>query len=185
MAIFTFILAVTSAVTICVLINQLSEARDEQRAWVGVQESVSKDFSETVPWTVTVVFFNSGRTPARNVQSSGMYKTSRVPLSGPPDEDIRRLQFRPAQSIAPEGRYLQVMGGGPAAEPTTSFQQQGVQELISEYPYIKNKTLHLYYFGVLKYDDVLGNHRETKFCILLANPDTKESGFCDEFNDLN
>lgn len=42
----------------------------------------------------------------------------------------------------------------------------------------------MYCFGVLKYDDVFGNHRETEYCIYLANPDTKEVGVCDTFNDV-
>lgn len=165
--------------------NAEKSFRDEQRAWVGVEQVIPKDFSETVPWTVTVVFFNSGRTPARNVQISAMFKTSPIPLTGPPPEDIKKLQFRPTQSIAPQGRYFEFIGRVIPAEPYTPFQMQGFQQLIPQYQLIKNKTILLYYFGIFKYDDVFGNHRETQYCILLANPDTKEAGFCDAFNDLN
>jgi len=49
---------------------------------------------------------------------------------------------------------------------------------------IKNKSLFLYYFGILKYDDIFGGHWETQYCVYLADPDTKELGFCDAFNDL-
>lgn len=59
-----------------------------------------------------------------------------------------------------------------------------MQALISLYQPIKNMTILLYYFGVLKYDDIFGNPWETQFCIMLANPDTREVGFCDGFNDL-
>jgi hypothetical protein len=130
------------------------------------------------------VFFNSGRTAARNVQVSVMYKTSNVPLAAPPADDVRKLYFRPAQSIAPQGRYLVNIGSDVPAEPSTPAQRQGMQTLLSEYLLIKNKALVLYYFGILKYEDIFGNPWETQFCILLANPETKEVGFCDGFNDL-
>jgi hypothetical protein len=159
--------------------------RAEQRAWVGVQGTGEiKGFTESETWKVTVVFFNSGRTPARNVRTSGMYVTSPIPLSGPSTENIKQLGFRPAQSIAPQGFYHHNIGAEAAAEGTTAAQLQGQQQLISEYKFIKDKRLFLYYFGILKYDDVFGNPRETQYCIYLANPDTKEVGMCDAFNDL-
>jgi len=71
------------------------------------------------------------------------------------------------------------------AQGATSSQISGQQILISQYMQIKSKNLFLYYFGVLKYDDASGNSHETQFCIYLSNPDTKESGICDSFNDLN
>lgn len=168
------------------LANTKQSFRNEQRAWVGVQGTAdSKGFTETEPWQITVVFFNSGRTPARNVQSSGMYTTSPAPLSGPSPEQIARLTFRPAQSIAPQGYYREVFGIAAGAEGATSSQLSGQQILISQYTQIKNKQLFLYYFGLLKYEDIIGKPHKTQFCILLSNPDTKEAGMCDSFNDLN
>ena len=63
--------------------NTQKAFRAKQRAWVGVQDAVSLDFGESTLWTATVRFFNSGRTPARNVKASVMYKTSRVAITGP------------------------------------------------------------------------------------------------------
>ena len=38
----------------------------QQRAWVGVQGvEKSNGFTEKADWQITIVFFNSGRTPAR------------------------------------------------------------------------------------------------------------------------
>jgi hypothetical protein len=163
----------------------IANAKRDQRAWVGVIAIPSEGFTETVPWKATVVFFNSGRTPARIVQSSGMFITSPIPISGPPPEQIKRLIFKPAQSIAPQGSYREVLGMDYPAVVSTAVQKQGQQTLLSQYVMIKNKQLFLYYFGILKYDDSFGKHRETQFCIFLANPETKEAGFCDAFNDLN
>ena len=187
MALFTFVLMLVGVGTYLILKNQLQEMREEQRAWVGVLDAVSEpqSFTETEPWRVRVVFFNSGRTPARNVQISGMFRASSVPVSGPTPEQAAQLVFRPAQSIAPQGSFRAAIGSEFAAEASTTFQKQGLQTVVSQYKLIKNKELFLYYFGILKYDDGSGKNRETEYCVLLANPDTKESGFCDAFNDLN
>jgi hypothetical protein len=166
--------------------NAQTSFRDEQRAWLGVLDAVTITFTNTEAWKASVVFFNSGRTAARNVQTSGMYKLSNIPLSGPSPEDIKRLAFRPAQSVAPQGRYNQVMGGATFGEPTTEGQTLGAQALASRFEDIKAKKLILYYFGVLKYDDIFGHQRETQFCIFLSDPGaTNQPAFCDAFNDLN
>ncbi|MGD1025429.1 MAG: hypothetical protein ABR880_21810 [Candidatus Sulfotelmatobacter sp.] len=166
--------------------NAQNAFRQEQRAWVGVLSLAdSKGFTDTEVWKVKVVFFNSGRTPARNVQSSGMFITSPVPISGPVPAQIKQLAFRPAQSIAPQGSYQEALGTDYPAEASTEGQRQGQQTLVQQYNLIKNKKLLLYYFGILKYDDNSGGHHKTQYCISLANPDTKEPGFCEAFNDLN
>lgn len=159
--------------------------REEQRAWVGVEQVKGTGFTDKAPWTVVITFFNSGRTPARNVQSSAMFKTSGVPIAGPSPKDIKDLRFGPAQSIAPDGRYFQVLGTAPPGEPTFEFQMQGLHALMSSYQDIKNGSLLLYYFGILKYTDAFDIPRQTQFCIFLTNPETKEPAFCDSFNDLN
>lgn len=130
------------------LANNKQSFRDEQRARIGVQgTSDIKGFTETEPWRVTVVFFNSGRTPARNVQSSSaMYTTSPVPLSGPSFQQVAMLVFRPVQSIAPQGYYREIIGSLVGAETNTADQMSGQQILISQYTQIKNKQLFLYYY---------------------------------------
>jgi hypothetical protein len=168
------------------LANSKQSFRDEQRAWIGVQGVAdSKGFTEKEPWQITVVFFNSGRTPARNVQVSGMFVTSPVPISGPSPQQVSQLVFRPAQSIAPQGFYRESMAKEVGAEGSRPYEISGQQTLVSQYTQIKNRQLFLYYYGLLKYEGVPGETNETQFCILLADPDTKEPGMCDTFNDLN
>jgi hypothetical protein len=197
MALFTFVLAATSVGTIWILKNQLTEMHEsgvdaqkavrlEQRAWVGFQGTTPPTgFTETTPWKITAIFFNSGRTPAHNVRTSMRFITSPVPLSGPSPEQIKQLEFRPNQSIAPQGFYRENIGNDSAAEASSSSQISGVATLTSQYKLIRDKHLLLYYFGLLKYDDSFGAEHETQWCIYLANPDTKESGVCDAFNELN
>lgn len=167
--------------------NAEKSFQEEQRAWVGVLAIADiGGLTETDPWKVTAVFFNGGRTPARNVQISVLFVTSPIPISGPSKEQIAQLTFRPAQSIAPQGTYRAAIGSDFAADAsTTKAQRSGLKTAVSQYELIKNKQLFLYYFGILKYDDSSGKHRETQYCIFLANPDTKQAAICDSFNDLN
>jgi hypothetical protein len=160
--------------------------RSEQRAWVGFQGTGQiTGFTETEPMKIPITFFNSGRTPARNVQISAKFITSPVAITGPTEEFIGQLVFTPAQSIAPQGNYRPILGAEYLAETSTQEQRHGQEVLVSQYKAIKEKRVFLYLYGILKYDDIFGNHRQTQWCIFLANPDTKEIGVCDAFNDLN
>jgi hypothetical protein len=167
-----------------VLNANIAAARLDQRAWVGVMEATGQDFSVTNGLVATITFINSGRTPARKVQVGAGFFTSSRPVPGPPS-NIQTLEFRPAQSIGPQQKYHEVLGTFASGEPYTETQLRGEKALISRLPAIKSKELILYYYGVLKYEDIFGNSRQTQFCLFLANPDTKQLGFCDSFNDMN
>ena len=168
------------------LLNTQESFRDEQRAWIGMEGiGEIKGFTETEAWRITVIFFNSGRTPARNVQISDMFLTSPTPISGPTQEQIGWLKFKPAQSIAPQGRYNEVISADSVGEAFSIQERLGNQTLISQYSQIKGRRLMLYYFGILKYDDIFGKAHETQYCIMLADTDTKQAGMCDAFNDLD
>lgn len=112
--------------------NTQGEFRDEQRAWVGVEQVTGIAPNEKDSWKVTVMFFNSGKTAARDVQTSGMYKESPVAISGPTSHEAKSLWFRPAQSIAPQGRYFETIGTTTGGEPTTGIQAHGQAVLVSQ-----------------------------------------------------
>lgn len=157
----------------------------DQRAWVGVQGAQDAAFSIPDGFLVTVVFSNSGKTPAHNVQSSVGYRTSSTSVSGPTKEDIAALEFRPAQSIAPQSRYNMRIGKKEAGEGETPHQKKGDSDLRAQLPDIQKGNLVLYYYGIIKYDDIFHIGHETQFCIYLADPKTNRIGMCDAFNDLN
>jgi hypothetical protein len=114
-----------------------------------------------------------------------MYTTSPTPISGPSPQQIAMLVFRPVPSIAPQGFYREYIADAVGPQRASADELSGQQMLISQYKQIKDKRLFLYYYGLLKYDDNSGNPRETQFCIYLADPDTKQVGICDSFNDLD
>ena len=137
MAIFTFVLMLvgvgtilTGAGTLWILKNQLQEMQEEQRAWIGLQSiGTPTGFTEHEALGVEVVFFNSGRTPAHNVQTSFGYVASPVPVTGPSFGQIEQLQFRHAESIPPQDDFRQTLGVWSGAQPSTDFQKQGEEHL--------------------------------------------------------
>jgi hypothetical protein len=166
--------------------NAQESFKQEQRAWVGLQNvGPVSGLTDTEPLKAQINFFNSGRTPARNVQFSAKFMTSPTAIAEPPKEGLDQLLFTPVQSIPPQGGYHPILGADTLAQVASQSQRHGQEVLISQYKAIKEKTLFLYFYGIVKYDDIFGNHRETQWCIFLANPDTREMGICDAFNDLN
>lgn len=164
--------------------TQAESAKNEPRAWVGFLGVDNVSFSVQTGLIATIVFFNSGRTPARNVEVSMGYVAIDHAITGPNPDQIKQLQFRPAQSIAPQGRY-NLYVAKVEGEQTTPEEVSGFQRLQPYFPSIREKKAFLYYFGILKYDDNLGNHRETQYCLFLVDAKTKQTAMCDGFNDLN
>jgi hypothetical protein len=164
----------------------IESSRLDQRAWIGVDQLVPQEFSETKGIRVAIVFLNSGKTPARNVQIAVRYRTSPTPIDGPLPQDIPNLVFHPDRSIAPQTRYTNFIGYSSAVGAVYSDNAiKGNQDIVSEFPLIKDKRLILYYFGILRYDDNSGRHRATQFCFFLADIDTQTLGFCNRFNDMD
>ena len=164
--------------------TQAKVASEEPRAWVGVLNIDNVSFSDQTGLAATIVFFNSGKTPAWNARSSLGFIASATPQSGPTPDEIQQLQFRAAQSIPPQGRYNLYVGlvGG---EKSTPQQILGLQKLLPYLPSIREKKMFLYYYGILKYDDNLGNHRDTQYCAFLVDATARQTAMCDAFNDLD
>ena len=111
--------------------------------------------------------------------------TTDSPIHAPPEEEIAKLVFKPTTSIAPQGNYREAIGGDFPAVVSGEGEASGLQTIVAHYGLIKARKEFLYYFGILKYNDAFGKSHETQYCISLLNPDTKQAGFCDGFNDLN
>jgi hypothetical protein len=161
--------------------------RLDQRAWIGYQGPSNVSFTEKESLKASLRFANTGKSPARNVRYASKFKTSPTPLTDLLKTDIQglRSEFKTAQSIPPQNALLVNANDLVAAEPNSKAAIEAYPHLLAQYQYIKNRQLFLYYFGLVKYDDIFGKHHETQFCIYLANPDTNEIGACDFFNDLN
>ena len=160
--------------------------RLDQRAWLGTREFRTLEFSKDKGLLVDIIFSNSGKTPAKNVEQAVNAITSPVPIAGPTPAQDSALVFFPGQAIPPQGTFVMRVGyfgpGKPTALPT---QLTSMQDIISKFELIDDQKMFLYYFGRLRYKDMFGNVRNTQFCILLVNPKTKDLGYCDAFNDLD
>jgi len=198
MAAFTVVLAITGVLTYLILKNQLQEMRQvsidsrasyrlDERAWMGVSAVTPMDFSKEKGFPLVINYVNSGKTPARNITIAAGYRTSEMPIAGPFPPDIARLVFTSAQSVAPQGRYNQLIGYPVAVvDHSGGSDIRGMQDIRDRFEQIKSKKLMLYYFGTLRYDDIFGSTHSTDFCIFLADPDLKDNlAYCQEFNDLN
>jgi hypothetical protein len=164
----------------------ISTSRLDQRAWVGVEQLVpAQEFSETQGIPLAVIFFNSGKTPARNVEVGVRYKLSQSPIDGPYPEDVAALVLHPERSIAPQGRYTTIIGEPSFFGNYSRNAIDGTRTVVSNFPIIRDKKIVLYYYGMLRYDDNSGQRRSTEFCVYLADFSTKTFGFCNKFNDMN
>lgn len=168
-------------------IDAAKATRLEQRAWVGVQDAISVpgSFTDTSAWRVNVVFFNSGKTPAKAAEIAVLSFTSPSSVSGPSEQLIKALKFVPTQAIAPQEKFTFAVGTPNNWVSTMVANRADMESLILKYPLINKGELILYYFGILRYEDNSGVSRETQFCIYMAKPETQEISFCRDFNELN
>jgi hypothetical protein len=137
-------------------------AQMDQRAWVAVSD-ISSDSRQSENWTVSLIFKNTGKTPAKNFVIWG---TGEPVAKGqkPTSEEIK-LPGRGV--IAPDGSFhsnLNVNGG---------------------YDW---KSIDLVIHGRINYDSVFRPGHWTKFCYYFV-PDNKtgKGGFapCDSGNDID
>jgi hypothetical protein len=84
--------------------------KDDQRAWLGVAEFHTIDFSAARGLIVDISFFNSGKTPARDVYQATGYIAWPTPVSGPSEDQIKSLQFAKVQAVSPQGRIFYSFG---------------------------------------------------------------------------
>ena len=110
---------------------------------------------------------------------------SDVPLTSIPDIDVQKLTFTPSQAVAPQATMILFAGYEAAAEAGNTQLFGEVQALNVWYKPIKDKKVFIYYFGLIKYNDIFGEPHTTEYCIYLANPDTNAIGNCDFFNELD
>lgn len=158
----------------------------DQRAWLGTREFHTVEFSKEKGLAVDIAFANSGKTPARDVEDAVEYILSSTAVAGPTTDQDKELIFDPAQAVAPQGILIVHLGWAtPARAANRPSEYLGQQDIVSKFDLIDSQKEFLYYFGRLRYKDVFGNVRNTKFCLFLANPKTKELAYCDSFNDLD
>jgi len=165
-----FVLAIYTATTIalwCAASDANKQANRnsqlDQRAWVAVSEIAPSDETKS-PWEISIVFKNTGRTPAKNfaVELAG----EPVPKGGNPT--AKEDAYPGHGIIAPDG-----------------FFHSG---LSSRTPFNWDTT-DLVIHGKISYDSIFGHRHWTQFCYYFVpkNATRTKGGFtpCDQGNDVD
>lgn len=150
----------------------LMAARNEQRAWLGPEETVKPTPQELEKGGKAFLFGvkikNVGRTPALEV------KTETALRFLPPG-----AKFEPIYTYTPnEPESVTVIfpdsRGTPTAPPVDLSQQQIAA--------LKQGKMILYLFGRVEYRDTARQVHHTTFCFWLLQPDLGRFGACDTYN---
>jgi uncharacterized repeat protein (TIGR01451 family) len=141
----------------------------EQRAWVFVTETRASELQLGQPLSITVVFKNTGRTPAKNVQISTHLEP--LPKGQAPEPKLEKMQNRGV--IPPNGTvFVTISTGRKHAEGVT---EQGLKAITSG-------ELVIWVYGTITYDDIFETRQATMFCYML-HPDGRTFAAAEVYND--
>ena len=167
LAAVTAALAITSGVTIYILLNQLAEMRNEDRAWVGVDKVNSFNWKVGPQFSVPFDVTNSGGTPALRVKMDVTLKS------------------------IPKGRKFTPTYSGPYPyKNSVTVIQPGMHVILSTLPIDVSKSAYndiqdgrgiLYAYGEITYRDIYWQRHQTNFCIMYYAGLTTPSA-CDAYN---
>jgi hypothetical protein len=139
-----------------------------ERAWVGATSKDMMILMPGIPMKVKVVFKNSGKTPAINVQTFGKLVQMNREL---PAELFERT---PLPSTRERGFAL-----APNVDSHSPFTGE-----IPKLQMIKDKKVFVYFYGQITYEDIFRGSHWTKFCGVY---DMDENAFvnCNGYNDVD
>jgi len=141
----------------------------EQRAWLFVTETRASELQVGQPLSITVVFKNTGRTPAKNVQISTHLEP--LPKGQAPEPKLEKMQNRGA--IPPNGTaFVTISTGRKHAEGVT---EQGLKAITSG-------ELVIWVYGTITYEDIFETRQATMFCYML-HPDGRTFAAAEVYND--
>jgi hypothetical protein len=167
-----------------VLNTSIEASKLDQRAWFGVSdfEILQYDPNDTTkPFRMQIVFRNSGKTPARQISELGVFQVYSSNFSGPTDEDWKTFLNYFTQS---KERYVAAPNATRKAIFDSSMDRPTNDFIMRNYPAIKQHILFLYYFGQATYLDIDNRPHTTRFCLVLAQPETKQLAHCGKGNDM-
>jgi uncharacterized protein YukE len=167
-------------------LNASAEAtRLDQRAWFGISDFETLQFDpddSTKPFRMQIVFHNSGKTPARQINQLGMLRFYASEFSGPTDTDWKEFLGDFTKS---KERYVAAPNAARKAIFDSSMDKPTNDYLLRNYAAIKGGTLVLYYFGQATYIDVNDRPHTTRFCLFLAQPERKQLAYCGKGNEMD
>jgi len=164
--------------------------RDDQRAWVGSENTIVEQFDSKKPFKARIQFVNRGKTPARETQIVTGYMFSPTFVDGPSPEAIRKNQkFEGRAIIAPQASHIVIADG--SSRGTVRTIPPAIQQAMEHFEDIRRAVAFFYVFGELRYKDVNDRKHVTRYCFFLSDVSASindapnwQLGFCDAFNDM-
>jgi hypothetical protein len=154
------------------LANTQAAFRDDQRAWIGIDEFRVVEFSENKPIKIDIELTNTGKTPALHVYEWMKHDFSGISQLGPPLHLLPTTLWLPVGSVPPQGHQ--------ALHVEIPWERWKANDL-----QIRLKTKYLSAFGEISYEDTSKRHHTTQLCLYMRDPDTQTLFFCDRWNDMN
>jgi hypothetical protein len=179
-AVFTVVIAIANGFYAWFLWKQVDVTYLDQRAWVGITDAIEaplKDAEKTVyvkegsEILYGVIMANTGKTPAVKIQTRVSMKAYR------PGE-----QFKPVYDRAsPEPSLTVLQPGGRVLLDVGPSDQIPTADLVDQ---LKTRTIVLYFYGTISYEDVFRNAHHTTFCYFLR-PNLTTTSPCGTYNEVD
>ena len=181
----TALLAGATVVTAYVAVSTLKMTERsfqiDQQPYVVRAETVLLP-TDAAAASVTMMFKNMGKSPARNVRIFSSTAVRRRPVSGEDIEQMARTvnnivatKSRPAlqreRSLAPTDGFLFTLDLSSGVPPTDVLKVQSGE-------------IMLFAMGDVTYDDMFGKQHVTEFCTYHLSPDPKMWNLCTIHNDI-
>jgi hypothetical protein len=165
--------------------TSIEASRLDERAWFGVSSFDVLQYDPDdpkKPFSFQIWFRNSGKTPARQIHALGTFAAYNSRNAGPTEADWNTFLGFFSKSIeryvaAPNATRRMIINSS-ADQTTTDFITQNSLA-------IKNHALFLYFFGQATYVDIDNKPHTTKFCLVLADLETKQFAYCGKGNDMD
>jgi len=167
----------------------IEQFRLEQRAWVGMSAYAISQFNPA-GIVSTITFTNNGKTPAHNVKAHARIEVTNKVLTGPSKQQIEILNGPPWEQkpdIAPTVGIVLSVGKTPSGQRITDENRKIVESLNANFQAVKDQTLHVYYFGIISYEDINQRPHTTNFCVFIGDTTSSPPGLniCPEFNKMD
>jgi len=163
------------------LLQMTEQSEDDQRAWVGVQDTVKimqvNPTQPSLPVKTAIMLINSGKTPAINLKRVSAYMISTTLKPGPEQEYIRMIE----EKLRNTKDHIAL---GPGATHTLESSDNG-NYINPKWGKILAKTDFLYLYGIFEYQDIAKRNHRTTFCFYLKDPAAQQFASCESYNDMN
>jgi hypothetical protein len=169
--------------------NALNESIDasklDERAWFGISDFEVVQYdpdNPTKPFRIQILFRNSGKTPARQIHALGIFNVLKSTPDGPVDGPTE-ADWNVFMGFFNKSRERYVTAPNAIRKYIVTDSNNNI--ITTSYPSIKDHSVFAYYYGQATYIDINERLHTTRFCLLLAEPETKQLAHCGKGNDMD